>query len=144
MRVIEVGDGAGFGQVGFGIFGSIHQLAMRHLDGHEPLQLVVVGQVDEAEAALAQHLLDPVATDVLRLGGGNGQGGGLVIVARLVVAGSFGIKHGLYRPAEQAPWQQMVSPPCVVKKRAGRDGSQSGGEPPVAWRACLARFALNP
>ena len=39
---------------------------MRHLDGHGPLQLVVVGQIDEAEAALAQHFLDPVATDPLR------------------------------------------------------------------------------
>ena len=38
---------------------------MRHLDRHEPLQLVVVGQIDEAEAALAQHLLDAVATDPL-------------------------------------------------------------------------------
>ena len=26
VRMIEVGDGAGFGQVGFGIFGSIDQL----------------------------------------------------------------------------------------------------------------------
>ena len=71
LRVIEVGDGAGFGQVGFGVFGAIHQLAMRHLDGDEPLQLVVVGEVDEAEAALAQDLLDPVATDVR--GGGSQQ-----------------------------------------------------------------------
>ena len=66
--MVEVGDGAGFGQVGFGVFGASHQLAVRHLDGHGPLQLVVVGQVDEAEAALAQDSLDPVATDVLGRG----------------------------------------------------------------------------
>ena len=30
-----------------------------------PLQLLVVGQVDDAEAALTQESLDPVATDVL-------------------------------------------------------------------------------
>ena len=65
LRVIEVGDGAGFGQIGFGVFGPSHQLAMRHLDRHEPLQLVVMGEIDEAEAALAQDLLDPVATDAL-------------------------------------------------------------------------------
>ena len=52
VRVVEVGDGAGFGQVGFGVFGPSHQLAVRHLDGDEPLQLVVVGQVDEAESRL--------------------------------------------------------------------------------------------
>ena len=56
VRVVEVGDGAGFGQVGFGGFGAIDELAMRHLDGDEPLQLVVVGEVDEAEAALARAL----------------------------------------------------------------------------------------
>ena len=64
--MVEVGDGAGFGQIGFGGFGTIHQLAMRHLDGDETLQLVVVGEVDEAEAAFAQDFLDPVATDLLR------------------------------------------------------------------------------
>ena len=66
VRVIEVGDGAGFGQVGFGIFGSIHQLAMWHLDGHRAAQLVVVGQIHQAEPALAQHSFDPVATDAIR------------------------------------------------------------------------------
>ena len=69
VRVVEVGDGAGFGQIGFGVFGPSHQLAVRHLDGDEPLQLVVVGQVDEAEAAFAQDLLDPVATDPLGMFG---------------------------------------------------------------------------
>ncbi len=53
VRVVEVGDGSRFGQVGFGGFGTIHQLAVRNLDGDEPLQLVVVGEVDEAEAAFA-------------------------------------------------------------------------------------------
>ena len=48
---------------------------MRHLDGDEPLQLLVVGQVDEAEAALAQDFLDPVATDSLGLREGVGRGG---------------------------------------------------------------------
>ena len=67
VRVIEVGDGAGFGQVGFGIFGTIHQLAMRHLDRDETLQLLVVGEIDEAEAAPSQQFLDPVSTDALRL-----------------------------------------------------------------------------
>ena len=66
VRMIEVRDRAGFGQVGFGVFEAIHQLAMRHLDGHRAAQLVVVGQIDEAEPALAQHSFDPVATDAFR------------------------------------------------------------------------------
>jgi hypothetical protein len=37
---------------------------VRHLDGHQPLQLFVAGQVDPAEAALAQQPLDTVAADV--------------------------------------------------------------------------------
>jgi hypothetical protein len=35
------------------------------------LQLVVVSQVNEAKAALSEQLLDPKASDVLRLLGGD-------------------------------------------------------------------------
>ncbi len=97
VRVVEVGDGAGFGQIGFGVFGASHQLGVRHLDGDEPLQLVVVGEVDEAEAALAQDFLDAVATDVLRLRGGNTIDGGLVVAARLVITSSFRVVHSAVR-----------------------------------------------
>ena len=38
---------------------------MRHLDGDGPVQLLVLGEIDEAEAPLAQHFLDAVATDPL-------------------------------------------------------------------------------
>src|SRR5262249_4804393 len=41
-----------------------HQVAMRHLDGDEALQLVIAREVDEAKAAFAQGLLDAVATDL--------------------------------------------------------------------------------
>jgi len=63
VRVVETGDGAGFGQMGVGGLGD--ELGVGNLDGDEPLQLVVVGEVDEAEAALTQHILDSVATDLL-------------------------------------------------------------------------------
>src|SRR5262249_6448694 len=39
VRVVEAGDGAGFGQVGFGVLGPGYQPAVRHLDGDGPLQL---------------------------------------------------------------------------------------------------------
>jgi hypothetical protein len=38
--------------------------AMGHVDGDESPQLVVVGQVDQAEAAASQNALDAVAADV--------------------------------------------------------------------------------
>ena len=92
--MIEAGDGAGFGQIGFGVFGPGHQLAVRHLDGHETLQLLVVGQVDEAEAAFAQDSLDPVATDSLGLLGGRLLGLRLPAGADLLVRGrSWGKAH---------------------------------------------------
>ena len=93
MRVIEVGDGTGFGQVGIGGFGAIHQLAVRHLDGDEPLQLIIVGQIDEAEAALTEHFLDAVATNLLWLRSGNGGGGGLVVAARMIITGLLRVVH---------------------------------------------------
>ena len=40
------------------------QLAVRHLDGDQTLQLVIVGEVAEAESALTEDFLDAVATDV--------------------------------------------------------------------------------
>ena len=63
--MIEAGDGAGFGQVRLGVLGPGDEVGVRHLDGHETPQLVVLGQVDQAEAALAKKPLDTVATDVL-------------------------------------------------------------------------------
>jgi len=48
-------------------FGSVfrlgNQLGVRHLDCNQPIQLLIVGQIDEAETAFAQDLLDAVATD---------------------------------------------------------------------------------
>src|SRR5262249_20627716 len=82
--VVETGDGAGFGQVRFGVGGLGDELGVRNLDGDGPLQLVVVGQIDEAEAALAQDLLDAVSTNVLRHIGDGVNGGGSVCGSRLV------------------------------------------------------------
>ena len=48
-------------------------MSVRNLDGHESLQLVIVGKVDEAETALTEDFLDAVATDVLRFRSGNGR-----------------------------------------------------------------------
>ena len=64
--MIEVGDGAGFGQIGFGITRLSNQPSMGHLDRHGPLQLLVVSEVDEAEAAFAEDFLHQVATNLLR------------------------------------------------------------------------------
>jgi hypothetical protein len=60
VGVIEVRDGAGFRQVSFGIFESVYQVAMWHLDRHRAAQLVIVGQIHKAEPALAQYAFDPV------------------------------------------------------------------------------------
>src|SRR5437899_6641641 len=60
--MIEIGDGAGFPEVSFGVFGPRNQPAMRHLDGHEALQLIVMGQVNQSKAASTQDSLYPIAT----------------------------------------------------------------------------------
>ena len=64
--MVEIGDRAGLGQIRLGIFGLRDQPGVRHLDGDGPVQLLILGQIDEAEAPFAQHFLDPVATDPLR------------------------------------------------------------------------------
>jgi hypothetical protein len=52
--VVEVGDGAGLGQVDFGLARPGHQPAVGHLDRHRAVDLFVVGEVDQPEAALAE------------------------------------------------------------------------------------------
>jgi hypothetical protein len=92
VGVIEVGDGAGFGQIGFGGFGAIHQLAMRHLDGDRTLQLSVVSQVNQAEAAFAKESFHPIAPDLLGLSGIDRRR--QIHGGRLERASTVGIVHG--------------------------------------------------
>ena len=66
VGVIEVRDRAGFGQVSFGIFESIHQVAMWHLDGHRAAQLVVLGQIHQAEPAFAETAEHTIAANRCR------------------------------------------------------------------------------
>ncbi len=68
--MIEIGNCAGLGQICLGIFGLGDQLGVRHLDGNQPIQLLVMGQIDETEAPFAQHLFDAIATNLFeRLSG---------------------------------------------------------------------------
>ena len=71
VGVVKVGDSAGFDQVGFGVFGSGDEGGVRHLDGDESLQLLVLRQIDEAETSPSQDSFDAVAADSLRRLGGN-------------------------------------------------------------------------
>jgi hypothetical protein len=68
VRVVEIGDRPRFAQVGDDIFELLHLLAMRHLDRHESLQLVIESQIDEAKAPFAQEPLNPVTTDLVGYG----------------------------------------------------------------------------
>jgi hypothetical protein len=66
VGVVEIGNSAGFAQVGFGVRGRGDKMGVRNLDGDESLQTVVISEVNEAEASLAQQINDPIATDVRR------------------------------------------------------------------------------
>ena len=67
--MIEIGDRASFGEIRLCIFRLRDQLGVRNLDGNGPVQLLILGQIDKAEAAFAEHLLDAVATDPLGMFG---------------------------------------------------------------------------
>jgi hypothetical protein len=64
---------------------------MWHLDSDETLQLVIVGEIDQAETALAEQALDPVATDVR---GGGCPRNGLAGLPSGFVHGLLRIVHG--------------------------------------------------
>ena len=95
--MIEIGDRASFGEIGLGIFRLRDQLGVRDLDGNGPVQLLILGQIDKAEAAFAEDLLDAVATDVLWLRSGNGGGGALVFAARMIISGLLRVVHSAVR-----------------------------------------------
>jgi hypothetical protein len=80
VRVVEPGGGAGLGEVDVGVLGAADQPAVRHLDGHAALELVVVGQVDAAEPAFTQQPLDAITAD---LGRGVAGGSRAVLADRL-------------------------------------------------------------
>ena len=65
--MVETGQDLGFGEVRFEIFGRGDALEVRHLDGNGAVELVVVGEVDSAEAAFAQQADYPVAADFYRV-----------------------------------------------------------------------------
>jgi hypothetical protein len=73
-----------------------------HLDGHETLQLLIVRQVNEAEASFAQDLLEPVATDVR---GGGCPRNGLAGFPSGFVNGLVQIVHGRL-PSSPVPFRQ--------------------------------------
>ena len=62
------GLSASLGEIGFHDMGRTagHPLGERHLDRHRSVEVVVMGQVDAAEAPLAEHLDDAVAADLRR------------------------------------------------------------------------------
>ncbi len=63
--MVEIGDRASLSQIHFRIFGMRDQAGVRHLDGDGPVQLLVLSEIDKAEAPLAQHFLDAIAADPL-------------------------------------------------------------------------------
>jgi hypothetical protein len=64
VRVVQAGQRAGLSKVGFDVGRLRGQLPMRHFDGHVPLQLIITGQVDQPESALAQDSFDAVAANM--------------------------------------------------------------------------------
>jgi|GEM_PF-5597739 hypothetical protein len=79
VRMNQIDDRASFRQLRLELYRAFHPFPMRRLDRHGSLQLIIVSQVDEAEAALVQNPLNSVATDSLR-----------VLIGVNVINGGFG------------------------------------------------------
>jgi hypothetical protein len=65
--MIQSGHNPSLGQIGFGILGFLQTMAMRHLDGDISCELLVVCQVDPAEAAIGQNAANAITPDPLGL-----------------------------------------------------------------------------
>lgn len=64
--MVQPGDHPRLGQICGGIPGAGDALPVRDLDGNQPLQLLVAGEVNHAEAAPAKEAFNAVAADVPR------------------------------------------------------------------------------
>ena len=58
MRMVQLGNDPGLGEIPLGIFVARNEPPVRNLDGDEAFQLVVVGQIDESETSLAKTRCD--------------------------------------------------------------------------------------
>ena len=67
MGMVEVGDDAGFGQVCLDILGPRDSFGAGNLDRNGAVELLVIGQEDLTEAALAQAPEDVVPPDLRRM-----------------------------------------------------------------------------
>ena len=79
--MVEPGEDAGLGQVGLDVLGAGDSLRVGHLDRHRAVEVVVLGEVDPPEAALAEQPDHPVAADrpgdTGQIASRNGRGDGL-------------------------------------------------------------------
>ena len=64
VRMVQPGEGAGLGQVRSDAHLTDDPLRVGHLDRHGAVELVILSQIDLAEATLAQQSDQPVPTDV--------------------------------------------------------------------------------
>ncbi len=69
-RVHQPGHVAGFPQIRLGVVGTRDEPSVWGLDGDMPAELLVVGEIDLAKAALPQDALHPVSANSLDNGSG--------------------------------------------------------------------------
>src|SRR5262249_9416809 len=138
MRVVEMGDGAGFRQVRFGVRPLSDESGVRHLDGHGPAELVVVSQVNPSETAFAQQPVHAVAADVRGECGSRGDG------RLLLWAGRERIKllvHGRLQPPGAGSesrvwgWRSPLSSSATARQPPYRAGQRPSTMPPRRLRA---------
>ena len=61
--MVELGQDPGLGEVSLGVLGAGDPLGVGHLDRHRAVEVIVLGEVDAAEPALAEPPDHPVAAD---------------------------------------------------------------------------------
>jgi hypothetical protein len=95
--VIQRRGRPGLGQKTLAQLAIFRPVQTQELQRHVPLQLVVVGEIDEAEAAQTEDFLDTVATDSRWHRFGSAKSGTLIVAARLVSICLFEVVHGSSR-----------------------------------------------
>jgi hypothetical protein len=105
----------------------------QELERDVPMQLVIVGEIDEAEAAFSQNFLDAIATNAFGHLFGSGFHCRFFLTARLVSAGSLGFIHAFIANSLGFPCDRWTAwrhrpPQFLIDNHFTRAIAESHGE----------------
>ncbi len=143
--MIEIGDGASFGQIRLGVFRILHQSGVRDFDGNVAVKFLVAGKVDSTEPASAQQPFDAIASHLewirFRLTTVRGRGFPLLVLLRYIFW--VGLIHTCRFIYSETPDRDVTSRTRRLRVKAGLIGQRYKLVQPNTFRTPAPRSASH-